>query len=849
MNTRITFLYCFLFTMLFVRVAAKSNPIDNAPANICFIENKGQVTDQHGLPRADIQYSLSVPGAGVFIGNGEIHYQFLNRQTSDAQALGARLLANGSLPAHGLPDVTSILPCEVASYRMDVALVGANLSAGVIATEQQAYYEIYFLTGGPVSGIKAQSYRKITYKNVYPDIDWVIYIKGNKLEYEFVVGPGGDASQIKLKYSGAENLKINKAGGLTATTPMGTITERAPLCYRSGFPGIPLSGAFDLNGNIVSFRVSSGHGAGPLVIDPAVEWGTYYGPNTSTSPAYGVCVDAQENVYMCGLTYSATQIATTGTFSDTFAGETDAYLVKFDSSGNRLWGTYYGNGTYGSGIWGTAVPGTWGAALACDPAGNVYMAGSTSCTAEISTPGAVQDTFGGGQWSGYLVKFNASGARVWGTYIGGSPGRTFDLEVASVICDTAWHVFVSGSTDDSSNVGTSGAWKPSKPTGPDTTINDFIVLFDTAGAKQWGTYYGADYRNQNYTGAGCSDGTYVYLSGWTTDTASNSIGTAGAYMPNYGGGQNEAFLAKFDLTGNRVWGTYYGDTTRADDTSQETTGGVACDIYGYVYLLGSTSSATGIATTGSQQPAIGGGNDAFLAKFDPETGGRIWATYYGGPGSENTTDSRIAGDHSGNIYITGFTTSTTGIASPGAWQTSYGGGPQDAFLAEYNNAGVLQWSSFYGGNASDWGIACAPSASGNLYFCGQTNSTNNIATVGGFLPTGGDTAAYYYQAFLVKFVNVDLAAPAAQASAGGIFIYPTPNNGSFTLTATLPATTGTAQVVISDVAGKVIFSQHYAVMNNAITQRVDIAGEEPAGVYFLKIIDGEDVRIGQFTKY
>ena len=672
-----------------------------AANKLCFIENKGQVKDQNSKPRKDIQYTVATPGMNIYVGNAQLHYQFAHT----AAPAGASL-------AKPAADANA----TITTYRMDVELVGANRHAEVIAEEPQAYYENYYLAGCPANGIQAHTFAKLTYKNVYKDIDWVVRIKGNKLEHEFVVGPTGNAADIKLKYNGQSSLMLNTDGSITATTPMGTVTEHAPICFRA-FGGVTPS-SFKLHGNILSFE-TNGYNHG-LVVDPILEWGTYYGPDTSTSPFYSIVCDRTAHLYGAGFTYAASQIATVGSFQSVFGGDQDAYLVKFDSTGNRIWATYYGN-------IGTDI----GYSTAVDTAGNVYLGGTTSSHTGISTPGCQQPTYGGGTRDCFLAKFTTDGIRRWGTYLGGSG----DNIPGSIACDNYWHVYISGVTTDGSNTATAGSFQPSHSGGYD----DFLVQYDSSGIRQWGTYYGGS--GDEFGGVVCSDGTNAYIAGWTTSTT--VIATPLSHQTALAG-SSDAFLAKFNMSGTRLWGSYFGGGLA------ESTGGAVCDPGGNIYLIGMTGSDAGISTPGSFQPARGGLTDVFLAKFDPELGVLDWATYYGGPDDEDATYSRIVCDDSMNVYITGHTASTTGIASAGAWQSAYGGGDDDAFLAKYNKDGVQFWSTYYGGDGADEAKACAYDGKG-VYIAGNTSSTNNIATPGSLQPTGGGAGIYYYQGFVARF--------------------------------------------------------------------------------------------------
>lgn len=129
------------------------------------------------------------------------------------------------------------------------------------------------------------------------------------------------------------------------------------------------------------------------------------------------------------------------------------------------------------------------------------------------------------------------------------------------------------------------------------------------------------------------------------------------------------------------WGTYIG--TNAGDWGY----GITSDIDGFVLVTGQTTSLTTIATSGAYQTALAGSipyhDDAFIIKFDP-TGSVQWGTYFGGSGIELA--SAIATDSSKCIYITGYTNSTSSIATTGAYQSSCSSCPSasDAFIAKFD---------------------------------------------------------------------------------------------------------------------------------------------------------------------
>lgn len=311
----------------------------------------------------------------------------------------------------------------------------------------------------------------------------------------------------------------------------------------------------------------------------------------------------------------------------------------------------------------------------------------------------------------------------WGTYYGGV-NEDAGLDVAS---DAGGNVFLTGYTLSNSAIASGGHLNVS--TG---TQDAFLVKFSIDGVRQWGTYYGGTGSDAAHSVATDGIGS-VYIAG---ETDSQNAIAAGGHLNAYGGGADDAFLVKFNGAGVRQWATYYGDAESDVGTA------VSTDQSDNVYLAGYTLSTSGIAS-GGHQNSPGGGNEAFLVKFN-DAGVRLWATYFGGPSLESARS--ICTDLNSNVFLTGDTRSTSGIASAGH-QNSHGGGFTDAFLAKFNSMGVLQWGTYYGGTIEETGESIATDATGNVYLCGHTQSTNGIAASGHQNSHGGSN----WDAFLVKF--------------------------------------------------------------------------------------------------
>ncbi len=463
-------------------------PQQAAGSSLVFVENKGQVTDQHCQPRTDIDFRIGGNGVNLFVGSAAMHYQWV-------QPAGTKVVAGDTLQ-------------EYNTYRMDVQLVGANPNAQVIKEQKQNFYERYYTSQFGEQGATAYSYEKVTYKEIYPNIDWVLYVKDNAIEYDFVLRPGGKVSDIKLQYSGATNLQINKDGSLSAVTPFGTLTEAAPVSFQQA-DDKAVASKFVLNNNTLSF--STGSYTGTLVIDPVLQWATYYG-DVSAEMIRNGCVtgDQYGNGYFGGATSSANNIATTGSHLSTIAGNADAFLVKFNDAGSRLWATYYG---------GTAAENTY--AITCDSIGNVYLSGYTESTSGIATTGAYQAALSGST-DAFIVKFDSAGIRQWGTYYGGTGAE----QCFAIACDRQNNVIITGNTQ--STAGIAGATAHQNTFGGVSDV--FVAKFSSNGAYKWATYYGGSQLDFGH-GITSDQNNNIYLTGYTRST--NGIATTGAFQTTW----------------------------------------------------------------------------------------------------------------------------------------------------------------------------------------------------------------------------------------------------------------------------------------------------------------------------
>jgi hypothetical protein len=527
---------------------------------------------------------------------------------------------------------------KIETYQMDLEFLNANADVKIHSEETSTTVNNYFLSHCPQGILDVKNFHKVVYENIYDKIDLVFYVADGKvvpIKYDFIVKPGGDPKQIKIKYIGNKRLSLKADGSLMAYCPLGELREGKPFTYqkKNEEEKNEIASSYKIEDkHVLTFDVDEYNKNENLIIDPTIQWSTYYGGTTDESTPCYVVTDAAGNVYLAGNTNSAS-LASAGAAQTSIVGTTNVVVVKFNSGGARQWATYFG-GSF------TGVD-----ALAIDGSGSsIYVGGVTDATSGIAG-GGYNNTYqtGGSYINGYLAKFSSAGVKQWGTYYGGGEYS----KVVSINVDHSNDVYLCGMTQTPTGVATTGTIRPT--IGP-TNYATYLVKFTPNGGRYWGTYF----ENGGY-------GTYV-----ATDSQNN------------------------------------------------------------VYLAGSTNAISGISTGGASQASLAGDYDSFLVKINSAGTSVIWGTYFGGSGEERVTDLKI--DASDNIYFSGRTVSTSGIAS-GGHQNSYGGGVSDGYLVKFNSSGAKQWATYYGGSDEEYNdIKVATYADGNVALGGCTKSTNNIAT-------------------------------------------------------------------------------------------------------------------------
>jgi hypothetical protein len=320
---------------------------------------------------------------------------------------------------------------------------------------------------------------------------------------------------------------------------------------------------------------------------------------------------------------------------------------------------------------------------------------------------------------------------IYSTDLGGSgTDRAFAIAV-----DGAGNAYVTGDTI-SIDFPTKAPYQSAL--GKSTTTDCFVTKMNTTvpvgpTSLVYSTYLGGSGSDQCFGIAINSSGN-AFVTGQTNST--NFPGSA--LSKSKGGG--DIFVVKLNPAGSALSYSAFLGGSAAD-----TAAAIAVDGAGNAYVTGKTTSKDFPVVGGFQaSPGVTGGDpsgDAFVTKLNALGTAILYSTYLGGSAADEGRG--IAVDISGNAYVTGTTSSTSGFPLKGALDSSLGGS-SDAFVTKVNTAatggGSLVYSTYLGGGCAEEGRAIAVDASGSAYVTGRTFSTDFPGAVTGFQTTLGEIA-------------------------------------------------------------------------------------------------------------
>ena len=202
------FLLLFLFLVPFAGLHASQN----------FTRNQGQLLNTNGLPQSDVKYYTRSKTANVFLREGVISYVFATKTNSELN-ISSRSMSE------------TLDTSNVRIYRMDMELVEANIRNPVLEDNLVSEYCNYYLAHRPNGITNVPSFEKITYAEIYNGIDMVCYFVNDDFKYDFVVHPGADPNQIRMRFTGGEVI-MKDDGALVIQSDYGSLYQDIPITYQ-----------------------------------------------------------------------------------------------------------------------------------------------------------------------------------------------------------------------------------------------------------------------------------------------------------------------------------------------------------------------------------------------------------------------------------------------------------------------------------------------------------------------------------------------------------------------------------------------------------------------------------------
>ncbi len=656
---------------------------------------------------------------------------------------------------------------------LQMQLVGANPQASLSATNLLPGKSSYFIGNDPSkwrTGVP--HFARVRYESIYPGINLVFYGSEGHLEYDFQLAPGSDPRQAELEFDGARKLEV-KDGALIIHARHGSVALQAPRVYQEiAGRQQPIDASFVLHSNNrAGFAVASYDRSRELIIDPVLNFSTYFG-GTGDEHNNFVAVDGNLNIYLAGSTTSASLPGiSSSSLQQTLKGAQNVYIAKITPPLGSIAATL-DDVTYLGGT-GTDSP----VGIQVDGGDNPYLAGTTSSTDFPTTAtNAYQSTIYTGSTGTthvFVTRIKSDfTALQYSSYLSGNGTDT----ASGMAIDALGNLYVTGTTT-SNNVASNAVQFPA------STVPNVVAFqqFSFAAIQFFVTKVNTN--NTRFTSIPYS----TYFGGANF--------TQGALPPAVGGGITVDTNQNVYFTGTTNF-TYSGTAIGAGDFPIQNA---------YQPCLNSPPAAAILppqSCSSTTDPTV---PDAFAAKLSTTTVSPpqqlVWSTYIGGTGTDSGVGIGVDPSGAANVYVVGTTNSqdfvnTAFISTFASFQrclnnlpptpsngvvtcTSQTGPPNDAFVARLSNPAITQGStttvalnyfSYLGGSGEEAGNAITVDSNSGAVITGSTTSPFTAITTPGTFPLTPNPSSIQSQlteaqaAFIARLNTVAVSGQTTTAS-------------------------------------------------------------------------------------
>ena len=612
-------------------------------------------------------------------------------------------------------------------------LKGADHFAPIRGENPQQAKSNYLVGNDPkkwVSG--AEHFSRIRQSGVYPGVDLLYHGDNAELEYDFVVAPGADPKQICLSFIGADKIAIDANGDLKLITKQGGLTQHKPVVYQVvNGERLAVAGEYvRLGKREVGFKVAAYDHSKELVIDPVVEYATYFGGSGSDT-GRAIAVDNAGNAYITGTTNSSDFPVLTPIKGTNTTNANLIFVSKINTTTNTLvYSTYLG---------GIASGNNDVTAIAIDSNGAAYLAGSTSASDFPIVNGFQTALASSSNADAYLAKLNPAGSALsFSSYLGGS------LEDAAfgIALDTSGKAYVVGRTY-SGDFPTRTPIQIANGGGSDA----FITKIDTvAKSLVYSTYLGGNFDDAAL-GVAVDSTAHAHVVGPTTSV--NFPTTPGAFQTSQVS-FSDGYASKLSANGQAL-----DYATRLSSASLVIGAkAVALNSSGNSVIAGFSSGGcpAGLSAIGTSAVTNG-----VLLSLDPTGSTMVGNACIGGGPLES-----LAIGANGDFFVSGISNTTIPVSGASTIL------PSDRFLLKLQaGTGALAYALSVGPQNNPFnanGLRTAVDAAGHAYMIGEAGFSSLIPVT----PANqGSTLKGVEDAFLLKVgpsistsVNLTTTAPA-----------------------------------------------------------------------------------------
>ena len=651
---------------------------------------------------------------------------------------------------------------ELQGVALKETLVGAKVKE--IKGEDKSATKINYFKGNDQKKWKSNisTYDVVDLGEVYNGIELKLKAYGNNVEKLFHVKPGADPDQIKINLSGiqppgnppplspsvrgtgvcpplagvggglsgglsASGLWVNKQGQLVAETALGPVTFTKPVAYQE-IDGKRVNveveyiienaeyrgqKSEDINQNaVVKIQQCIEEWHMPHLIPDAGYW--IHDNHESCLVDCESCImsfasDSNSQTHNSPTQDSITpQLSNSGTPQLTYGFKVASYDKTKELIIDPLLASTFLGGTDED----------YASAIAVDSGGNVYVTGYSKSSAYPTTTGAYQASNSGSHGNVIISKLDGDLSNLLAsTYIGGS----YVDKGYSIAIDNSGNVYVTGNSCSSDYPTTTGAYQTSNSGSCNVIISKLNSDLTTLLAS---TYIGGSYLDYGYSIALDSSGN-VYVAGATRSNDYPTTTDAYQTIFNSSGDNPDIIISKLDGNlSNLLASTYLGGESSDEGFS------ITLDSSNNVYITGNSSSEIDYpTTTGTYKTGYFG--NVIVSKLNSDLTTLLASTYIGG--SYLDYGYSIALDNSGNIYITGYSSSSDYPTTTNAYQTSKKSNYWDIIISKLNNdLTTLLASTYIGGSNQEYGSSLAVDSSSNVYITGNSYSSDYPTTTGAY---------------------------------------------------------------------------------------------------------------------